>query len=168
MTSEPENRITVRLKKAGWEVEITCSEDQLKRSIESVLSSLDSKGSVTLPGQSPSIEAAEDTGKKTSRGLILELWQEKWFSEPRSLSEVHEEIARRGYHYDKTAISHALTDLVRETSLTRQGNPRSYSYIQKRPPQGLGSSPSDRTANDKGSNGDGFGDQKAAGEDEQT
>jgi hypothetical protein len=139
MASEPENRITVTLKKAGWEVEITCNEDQLKRSIESVLSSLDTKGSVILPGQPPQTETAIDTGKKTSRGLILELWQEKWFSEPRSLSEVHDEIARRGYHYDKTAISHALTDLVRETSLTRQGNPRSYSYIQKRPPLPSGS-----------------------------
>jgi len=145
MTSELEKRITVRLKKAGWEVEITCTEDQLKRSIESVLSSLDSKGTVTLPGQSPQVEPAPDTGKKTSRGLILELWQEKWFSEPRSLSEVHEEIARRGYHYDKTAISHALTDLVRETFFTRQGNPRSYSYIQKRPPQTLGSSQLNRS-----------------------
>ena len=154
MTSEPQNRITVRLKKAGWEVEITCAEDQLKRSIESVLSSLDSKGAVALPGQSPPIETAADTGKKTSRGLILELWQEKWFSEPRSLSEVHEEIARRGYHYDKTAISHALTDLVRETSLTRQGNPRSYSYIQKRPPQTPGSSSSNRSGNEKGANRD--------------
>ena len=134
MTSETEKKITVRLKKAGWEVEITCFEDQLKKSIESVLSSLDTVGSAALPGQTPSVEMASDSGKKTSRGLILDLWQEKWFSEPRSLSEVHEEIARRGYNYDKTAISHALTDLVRETSLTRQGNPRSYSYIQKRPP----------------------------------
>ena len=131
MTSEPEKKITVKLKKGGWEVEITCSEDQLKRSIESVLSSLDTKAAATLPGQSV-VESASDTGKKTSRGLILELWQEEWFSEPRSLAEVHEEIARRGYHYDKTAISHALTDLVRETSLTRQGNPRSlFLYSEK-------------------------------------
>jgi len=135
MTSEPENRITVRLKKAGWEVEITCSEEQLKRSIESVLSSLDAKASVTLPGQSTVAESTVDAGKKTSRGIVSELWAERWFSEPRSLSDVDGEIRRRGYNYDKTAVSHTLTDLVRETLLTRQGNPRSYSYIQKRPPQ---------------------------------
>ena len=154
MTLEPENRITVRLKKAGWEVEITCAEDQLKRSIESVLSSLDSKGAVTLPGQSPPIETAADTGKKTSRGLILRALAGEMVLGTRSLSEVHEEIARRGYHYDKTAISHALTDLVRETSLTRQGNPRSYSYIQKRPPQIPGISSSNRSGKDKEANGD--------------
>jgi len=134
MASQPENRITVKLKKAGWEVEITCTEEQLKRSIESVLSSLDTKGNISLPGQPSSAEAL-DSSKKTSRGIIIELWQDGWFSEPRSLSEVDEEIKRKGYNWDKTAISHALTDLVRETTLTRQGNPRSYSYVQKRPPQ---------------------------------
>ncbi|HVB12672.1 MAG TPA: hypothetical protein VNE86_06025 [Nitrososphaerales archaeon] len=65
--------------------------------------------------------------------MILELWEESWFNEARALSEVHEEIARRGYHYDRTAVSHSLTDLVRENVLFRQGNMRNYSYIQKRP-----------------------------------
>ena len=63
----------------------------------------------------------------------MEMWGESWFETARSLSEVHEEIARRGYHYDKTAVSHSLTDLVRENVLFREGNMRNYSYIQKRP-----------------------------------
>jgi hypothetical protein len=135
MAAETESRITVRLKKAGWEVEITCSQSQLKDAVESVLSSLGTPSAVASPGHLNQVDAPPVSGNKTSRGLILELWQENWFSEPRSLAEVHEEIARRGFHYDKTAISHALTDLVRETTLTRQGNPRNYAYIQKRPPQ---------------------------------
>ena len=135
MPSEPENRITVKLKKAGWEIEITCTEEQLKRSIESVLYSLDAKAVASLPGQLQIGETPADLGRKTARGIIFDLYQEVWFSEPRALSEVDEEIKRRGYNWDKTAISHALTDLVRETILTRQGNPRSYSYVQKRPPQ---------------------------------
>jgi hypothetical protein len=128
--------VTVRLKKAGWEVEITCNEDQLRQAIDSVLSGLDANSAKLLPGQSrpgPQESASPQT-PKTSRGLVLELWQEGWFAGPRGLAEVHEEIARKGFHYDKTAISHALTDLVRESTLTRLGNPRNYSYIQKRPP----------------------------------
>jgi hypothetical protein len=126
--------ITVRLKKAGWEVEITCEEDQLQKAIESVLSSL----TTATPGTNlapPLLDERQEAGsKKTVRGLILELWNESWFSEARSLSEVHEEIARRGYHYDKSAVSHSLTDLVKEGILSRQGDIRNYAYIQKKPP----------------------------------
>ena len=123
--------ITVRLKKAGWEVEITCSEDQLQKAVESVLSSLTSANpSFPMP---ISEEKGQSGSKKTVRGLILELWQESWFSEPRSLSEVHEEISRRGYHYDKSAVSHSLTDLVKEGILSRKGDIRNYVYIQKKP-----------------------------------
>jgi predicted transcriptional regulator len=64
----------------------------------------------------------------------MEFWKEGWFTGERNLSDVHEELARRGYHYDRTAVSHALTDLVRENVLTRVGMMRSYRYIQKKPP----------------------------------
>lgn len=127
-----ERKITVKLEKAGWRVEITCTEDQLQKAIESVLSSL----TASSPTQTvPFVEERGSEGsKKTVRGLILELWEESWFSDARSLSEVHEEIARRGYHYDRSAVSHSLTDLVKEGVLTRQGNMRTYVYIQKKPP----------------------------------
>ena len=127
-----ERKITVKLEKAGWKVEITCMEDQLQKAMESVLSSLTSSS----PTQNvPFVEERTPEGsKKTVRGLILELWEESWFSGARSLSEVHEEIARRGYHYDRSAVSHSLTDLVKESILTRQGNMRTYVYIQKKPP----------------------------------
>jgi len=70
----------------------------------------------------------------TCKGLIKALWKEGWFRTPRALGEVHEEMARRGWHYDRTAVAHALLDLVREGVLTRQGRPRRYRYVQKRPP----------------------------------
>ena len=123
--------VTVKLKKGGWEVEITCPPEQLQKAVESVLSSLSANASVGIPPSA--LEKTQISSNKTCRGLILELWEESWFKEARSLSEVHEEIARRGYHYDKTAVSHSLTDLVRENVLSRQGNMRNYSYIQKRP-----------------------------------
>jgi len=128
--------ITVRLKKAGWEVEITCEEDQLQRAIESVLTSLSATPQASTVSPSMLDEKIEGGSKKTVRGLILELWSESWFSEARALSAVHEEIARRGYHYDKSAVSHSLTDLVKEGILSRQGDMRTYVYIQKKPPEG--------------------------------
>ena len=135
------NTVTVKLRKGGWEVEITCPPDQLQKAVESVLSSL-SAGST--PTSTPSaLDKSLSTANKTCRGLILELWEESWFNTARSLSEVHEEIARRGYHYDKTAVSHSLTDLVRENVLFREGNMRNYAYIQKRP---AGSKPVDEQA----------------------
>lgn len=128
--SENKN-VTVRLKKAGWEVEITCPPEQLQKAVESVLSTLTvNSATIDLPTIG---EKAQSTANKTCRGLILELWEESWFEEARALSEVHEEIARRGFHYDRTAVSHSLTDLVRENVLFRQGNMRNYTYIQKKP-----------------------------------
>lgn len=129
MTSEPNRAITVKLRKAGWEVEITCTEAQLKSAIESVLTTLE------VSNATKAVDQPASAGNKTCRGLIVELWQEGWFTQERALSDVHEELARRGYHYDKTAVSHSLTDLVRENMLTRQGNTRNYTYIQKRPSQ---------------------------------
>jgi hypothetical protein len=70
----------------------------------------------------------------TCRGLLENLWFEGFFVSERSLGEVHEELSRRGYNYDRTAVSHSLTDMVRENILTRIGTMRNYRYIQKRPP----------------------------------
>jgi|SRR5579872_2669129 len=126
--------ITVKLKRSGWEVEITADEDQLQKAIESVLSSLAAAPQGASLNSSLIEQRSESGSKKTVRGLILELWGESWFSEARALSEVHEEIARRGYHYDKSAVSHSLTDLVKEGILSRQGDARNYAYIQKKPP----------------------------------
>jgi hypothetical protein len=60
---------------------------------------------------------------------------ERWFIAEKSLAEVHEELSRRGYNYDRTAVSHSLTDFVRENILTRTGTMRSYRYVQKKPPE---------------------------------
>lgn len=124
--------ITVKLRKAGWEVEITCSESQLKQAIESVLSSLQESAPAISEGNQ--VGRLNNTGNKTCKGLIIDLWEDSWFSHARALSEVHEEIARRGYHYDRTAVSHSLRELVIENVLTREGNMRNYTYVQKRPP----------------------------------
>ena len=122
--------VTVRLKRGAWEIEITSPEDKVQQAVESVLAGMASKepSLVTAP------EASADQKRfETCRGLLTTMWHEGWFSQPRSLSEVHEEMSRRGYHYDRTAVAHTLVDLVREGSLFRDGSMRNYRYIQKYP-----------------------------------
>lgn len=138
--SSPAN-VTVRLKRGSWEVEITCPEDRVKQVVENVIAGLDVKlqeepvsSSVAMP--SIPVEPVAEKRKEQHvicRDLLLVLWRENWFASERNLAEVYEELARRGYHYDKTSISHSLADLVRENILTRVGSMRNYRYIQKRP-----------------------------------
>lgn len=124
---EEQKRVTVRLKKGGWEVEISCSAEEVERAVKAVLSSI------------PEAEVQEEprherSGVVTCKSLIESLWREGYFLQERTLSDVDSELSRRGYHYDKTAVSHTLTDLVREGILTRQGSMRNYRYVQKKPP----------------------------------
>ena len=120
-------RITVRL--ADMEFEIEAEEDQIETSVEKVLSAA-LKATSTTTG----LKSLPTPKAQTCKGLIQELWREGWFAVGRGLGEVHEELARRGYHYDRTAVAHALLDLVREGILHRKGKPRRYRYTQKRPP----------------------------------
>ncbi|MCS7145223.1 MAG: hypothetical protein RMJ28_00315 [Nitrososphaerota archaeon] len=69
----------------------------------------------------------------TCLDLLERLVGEGWFSAPRSLSEVVGELARRGYHYDPTAVSHGLLDLVRREVLVREGKPKRYVYREAKP-----------------------------------
>lgn len=121
--------VKIKLKKGDWEVEVECPEDKIQEVLAKVLATLP----VSQTEQGAQEERKERSGT-TCRDLIRGLWEEGWFSEPRGLSDVDEELQRRGYHYDRSAIAHSLTDLVREGILTRTGTPRNYRYLQKRPP----------------------------------
>ena len=122
--------VTVRLKRGAWEIEITTKEDRVQQAVESVLAGMASKEPILVQSQEPE---ADQRRFETCRGVILTMWKEGWFANPRALSEVHEEMSRRGYHYDRTAVSHTLVDLVREGSLFRDGSMRNYRYVQKYP-----------------------------------
>ena len=163
MSSPPAEEVKIRLKHGEWEVEVVCIESRVKQVVESVLSSLDTAKMMGSEVQSqldalrqeidslktrPIAELmAEDQHQQqqkvatksgmTCRGLLENLWFEGHFVSERSLGEVHEELSRRGYNYDRTAVSHSLTDMVRENILTRIGTMRNYRYIQKRPPNGI-------------------------------
>ncbi len=129
MSTEPK-MITVRLKRGAWEIEITSQEDRVQQAVESVLAGMASKEPALVEAQ----EAERDQRRfETCRGLITTMWHEGWFATPKALSEVHEEMSRRGYHYDRTAVAHTLVDLVREGTLFRDGSMRNYRYVQKYP-----------------------------------
>jgi hypothetical protein len=155
MTERPPEEVRIRLKHGDWEVEITCAENKIRQVVENVLTSLDMNKLVSpliqgeLEGLRREIEAlksggtgsriSKDSDEKTAkggmtcRGLLDSLWQEGYFANERVLAEVHEELGRRGYNYDRTAVSHSLADMVRENILTRTGTMRNFRYIQKRP-----------------------------------
>ena len=125
--------VTIRLKRGAWEIEIITQQDRVQQAVESVLAGMASKEPVLA--ESHQAGPNERRGE-TSRGVITTMWKEGWFATPRALAEVHEEMSRRGYHYDRTAVSHTLADLVREGSLYREGSMRNYRYVQKFPFKG--------------------------------
>ena len=131
MTEEEKPLIHVKMKVGNVEFEIDCREDQLEDAVAKILSSVreHAKEAVVI-----SERAVPSTRAETCKGLIQKLWSEGWFASPRGLGEVHSEMARRGFHYDRTAVAHALIDLVKDNILTRDGKPRRYRYAQKRPP----------------------------------
>ena len=161
MSGHAAEEVKIRLKHGEWEVEVVCIESRVKQVVESVLSSLDTTkmmgpevqsqldalrreidslktrpiGELVQEGQQQQ-QQQKVTAKSgvTCRGLLENLWFEGHFVSERSLGEIHEELSRRGYNYDRTAVSHSLTDMVRENILSRIGTMRNYRYIQKRPP----------------------------------
>ena len=159
-TESDSDEVKVRLKHRDWEVEITCKENKLKSVIENVLSGVDSTGIETpgiadelvelkrqieeLKSRLISVESLPSTASvkygerrtsqrigMTCRSLIDSLLSDNFFTQERQLGQIHEEILRRGYNYDRTAVSHSLTDMVRERTLVRVGTLRNYRYIQK-------------------------------------
>ncbi len=126
--------IKVKMKIGNIEFEIESQEDQLQTAVDQILSTVTEKLKdirliTTTERQAPPTRA------ETCKGVIQKLWEENWFSKPRGLSEVHSEMARKGFHYDRTAVAHALIDLVKDGILNREGKPRRYQYAQKRPPK---------------------------------
>lgn len=111
--------------------------EELKREVEAL-----KVRAAAAPSLAASFEAGKQVpataksakGGMTCRSLLETLWYESYFGSERSLGDAHEELSRRGYNYDRTAVSHSLTDMVREGILTRTGTMRNYRYIQKRPP----------------------------------
>lgn len=127
-------RVKIHLKYRGVEAEIECEEGQLKKAVEEFLSAFQNIPISEREADRVGGREMDKSMLSTCRGVILNLWREGWFSVGRSLAETHEEMSKRGFHYDRTAVAHTLTDLVRSGVLYRDGKKGKYKYYQKRPP----------------------------------
>lgn len=133
MTETPQKPpIRVKMKIGDIEFEIESQEDQIQTAVDRILTTVTNRLKETP--LSTTERVAPPPRAETCRGILQKLWEENWFSSPKSLEEVHGELARLGFHYDRTAVAHALVDLVKDNVLTRIGRPRRYQYAQKRPP----------------------------------
>jgi hypothetical protein len=115
------------------EFEIEAQPNQIQTAVDQILATVTERLKNTNLAQAVERPAPLPRAE-TCRGVIQKLWEENYFTEPKSLDQVHTELARRGFHYDRTAVAHALVDLVKDGILTRIGKPRRYQYAQKRPP----------------------------------
>lgn len=130
----PQQSIRVKMKVGNVELEIEGTVDQCNEAVGKFLATVTDKLK-----EAPLIAEREALAPRaeTCKAIIQRLWEEGWFSTAHGLGEVHNEMARRGYHYDRTAVAHALVDLVKDGVLNREGRPRRYQYVQKRPPSSL-------------------------------
>jgi len=132
MSAQEKIRIEVEIGPATVRVE--APPDKLEEAVKQVISAI----KAVLPeisaevGQVQRGERARRRMQPTCSELLRGLMEEGWFDTPRSLSEVVRELARRGYNYNSTAVSHSLLDLVRERSLSREGTPRRYVYFRSK------------------------------------
>ncbi len=120
------DEIKVKVKVGDIEVEVSGPPDKITDVVSEIVGKI----------KTSSIDKGETLTKKsgkTCKEVIEDLWREGWFREKRRLSDVYNELASRGYHFDKSAISHALSTLVKEGVLTRMGRERKYMYVQKIP-----------------------------------
>ncbi|MFP3985088.1 MAG: hypothetical protein ACLFU9_03860 [Candidatus Bathyarchaeia archaeon] len=129
--------VRVRLSVGEVVVEVECGINEVGGVVGRVLDALTERG-VTGGAAGKETTSVSMGRGETCKSVILNLWQQGWFGIGRSLGEVHGEMGRRGFHYDRTAVAHALVDLVREGTLTRVGRPRRYRYLQKRPASAVG------------------------------
>lgn len=132
MTEPTEQKpIRVKMKVGNVEFDIEGTVDQTNEAVGKLLTTVTEKLKETSL-----ISERETTPPRaeTCKVIIQRMWEDGWFSTLHGLGEVHSEMARQGFHYDRTAVAHALIDLVKDGILTREGRPRRYRYAQKRPP----------------------------------
>ena len=120
---------------SGTNANINSEIEKLKTEIDLLKSKIDGDSNLQDMNQKRNNVSLKELAKNgnTCRSLMEKIFYEKFFESERLLIEVHQELSRIGYNYDKTAVSHSLSDMVREGILTRVGTLRNYRYIQKKP-----------------------------------
>ncbi len=121
------NRIKVKITLGDLTVEVEAPVDGIEEAVKRAVLGIEQARAARV-----SAEPRPERRGVTCLDLVERLAAEGWFEGPRSLSEVVAELARRGYHYDPTAVAHSLLDLVRREVLGREGRPKRYLYRAKR------------------------------------
>ena len=121
-----DKRVKIKLNIKGIEVEVEAEADQIKEVISNLIEGI---SNISMMEEDRNKEFYASSCKEA----VEKLWKEGWFQRARRLSEVYDELSRRGFNFDRSAISHALSSLTREGILTRLGRERKYEYIQKIP-----------------------------------
>lgn len=133
--SKEEERVRVEVVIGPATVRVEAPPDKLEEAVRNAISALRSVypqlGSEAVKAPEEAVSGEKKASRRpspTCSSLLRALIEEGWFDRPRTLSEVVQELAKRGYQYDPTAVSHSLLDLVREKALVREGVPRRYTY----------------------------------------
>ena len=116
-------------------VRVEAPPEKLEEAVKQVISAIKAVLPQISAEELGHVQRGERTRKRmqpTCSELLRGLMEEGWFDTPRTLSEVVQELARRGYNYNSTAVSHSLLDLVRERILSREGTPRRYVYYRSK------------------------------------
>ena len=64
-------------------------------------------------------------------GFITLMSKEGFFDTPKTLKEISEELARRGYHYRTTSLSQPIQTLLRKRSLGRIVVNGKWAYVKR-------------------------------------
>ncbi len=118
----------IKMKIGDIEFEIEAQPNQIQTAVDQILATVTERLKNTNLAQAVERPAPLPRAE-TCRGVIQKLWEENYFTEPKSLDEVHSELARKGFH-TTAQPSHTHQSPRQRKHLTRC-KPRRYQYSQK-------------------------------------
>lgn len=126
-------KLRFRIRSGDFEVELEGDSEYVKSTFESLLKDLYTKikplrPSVSIP---VSVEALEGELPSTIVGRIEYLVKSGFFDQPQKLSNIVEELTRRGFPYDVKTVDNALRTLLRKMVIRRLGVRGRYEYVIK-------------------------------------
>jgi len=123
-------RLRFRIRSGDFEVELEGDSNYVKPTFEKLLDDLRSKtkpATIQIPAAVP--EETLEGLPSTITGRIEYLVKSGFFDQPRRLSDVVQELARRGFPYDVKTVDNSLRILLRRTLIRRLGVRGHYEYV---------------------------------------
>jgi len=123
-------RLRFRIRSGDFEVELEGDSNYVKPTFEKLLEDLRSKtkpAMIQIPAAVP--EETLEGLPSTITGRIEYLVKSGFFDQPRKLSDVVQELARRGFPYDVKTVDNSLRILLRRALIRRLGVRGHYEYV---------------------------------------